>query len=84
MFGFIKWILILGLIGTVWFVYDLSTKLSPSEKQALKKDAIEALDNGNTEPLSATIKEKVHNGLDEKKNSFFESIRKKLRGLIED
>ncbi len=84
MFGILKWIIILGLIGTVWFVYDLSTKLSPSDKEALKKDAIEALDTGNMAPLNTNIKEKVNHELDEKKNSLFESIRKKLRGLFED
>ncbi|USN51405.1 MAG: hypothetical protein H6731_03070 [Myxococcales bacterium] len=79
MFGLIKWIIILLIIGSIWFFYDVATKLSPSEKREFKKDAIEAIDHGNTEPLGSKLKEKF----DERKENVFEIIKQKLHRLID-
>jgi hypothetical protein len=83
MFGLLKWIIIFGLIGSVWFIYDIASDLSLSDKRALKKDAIEALDNGNTEPLTSSIGEKLRHEYREKKSGVMYQIRQKLRNLVD-
>ncbi len=83
MFGLLKWMIILSFIGSVWFLYDIASDLSLDDKRALKKDAIEALDNGNTEPLTNSIGEKVRHEYREKKSGVMYQIRQKLRNLVD-
>lgn len=83
MFTLIKWAIILTFIGGIYFVYDVAKELSPKDRRAFHKDAIEALDSGDGAKFKEKVTEKITHEFEERKGSFSQKLRLKCKNFLE-
>lgn len=81
MFGFIKLLFLLGVIGLGWFSYDFITHLSEQQREALKEDGKELLDSGKLGTFIDSLGSKMG---DDFKNRFWPKIMRAFKVLNED
>ena len=81
MFGFIKLIFLLTVIGFGCFSYDFYTHLSEPQRQELKDDGKELLDSGKLGAFLDSLGSKMG---DDFKNRFWPKIMRAFKAFNED
>lgn len=83
MFSLIKWLGIITVVVAIWYFVSLFMALNEDEINHVKKGAIEAIDTGDSSAFTQPISEKVKSDLLQKKQSFLEQMRGKVRDSID-
>lgn len=75
MLWLIKWVLILLIVGGIWFSYSFISNLSTEERHGLKSELIETIDNKSTDKFQGPMMQKA-------KEDFFQNIKYSLKSLV--
>ena len=81
MFGIIKWIFILALLGAGWFSYDFYVNLNQKERSTLKEDTKELLDSGKFGSFADSLGEKLS---DDFNTRFWPKIKRAFKVLSDE
>jgi hypothetical protein len=84
MFKLLKWAVISMLVIAIWYGVSLFLSLDKEEKIHVKKEAIEAIDSGDTQPLlTGHFSERMKADLQQKKSHVIDVIKQKLKNVID-
>jgi hypothetical protein len=75
MLWLIKWTVIIFLFIISWFSYDYITHLDPQQKQELKAELFDTVDNNNNERFKGPMVQKF-------KEEFVINIKTKVKNVI--
>lgn len=84
LFRLLKWFVFVVIAVGIWYLVSFYMNMSDDDRKKLKKDTIEAIDNGDVDRVTAPLKEKIDRDLQEKKADFFDKMKARVKGLIYD
>jgi hypothetical protein len=84
MLKLIKWLVIILILGTLWYAVSFFQKMSADEKGRLKQDLIEAIDSENPQAVTKPMAEKIKGDLLNKKAYFYEHLKRWLKSALGD
>lgn len=82
MFKLLKWSVLILLLITISYGVVFFISMDQTEKLAMKKDAIVALDSGDIKVLIGPLSQKIKQDLEQKKASFSAGLRQKLKDIL--
>lgn len=82
MFGLIKWLIIILILGAFFYVANFFSTMDDDVLRQVKNDAIEAIDSGDGAQLSNSLGEQIKADLKSKKQGMFLILKEKIKDSL--
>lgn len=82
MFKLIKWTLILGIVLSVWVSYRLVKSFNDQEIQAVKEEAVYAIETGEVSKFTVPLTKRLKAKLLDKQNGFFNKLSERAQEFV--
>lgn len=83
MLGFIKWLIIFLVLGTILYIGDFFLNIDKDFLKQAKHETIEAIDSGETDTLVESVFAQIKQDLRNKREKAFIYIKDKLKGVLQ-
>lgn len=77
MFRLIKWIVIITIIFSIWYLINFYLNMKNDEKLKIKQDVKELIDSGQVESIKSLLSKKIKEDLSLKKDQLFQYLHLK-------